>query len=221
MNELLNADSRALRGPFATILASQTPDDAFTWIIDVLAAQGGNLRSSNSHLVAYTGSDLALDWFASSVASPVSNHWGSGAALLGASWPCISAWLKSGGPQMLMALDTLIAYRKPALNMAPLAQIAAPVLPDPPSLSQFEQELLRILNVSSTPRIKSAVESAMKYSGEILRGGSRGVAVPDLPKLFINPEEFLNAQPILNQHETVVSGFRNSIKALIRKSGLN
>ncbi len=221
MNELLNADSRALHGPFATILATQTPDDAFRWIVDVLTAQGSNLRSSNSHLVAYTGSDLALDWFESAVASPVSNHWGSGAALLGASWPRISAWLTSGGPQMLMALDALIAYRNPAPNMAPLAQIAAPVLLDAPSLSKFEQAVLSILETNSTPRIKSSVESVMKYSDEILRGGHRGVAVFDLPKLFLTPDKFLNAQPILNQHDSAVSGFRNSIKALIRKSELN
>lgn len=219
MNELLNADSRALYGPFATILATRTPDDAFRWIIDVLAVQSSNLRSSNSYLVAYTGSDLALDWFESTVASPVSNHWGSGAALLGAPWPRVAAWLKSGGPQMLMALDALIAYRNPAPNMAPLAQIAAPVLPDAPSLAQFEHAVLGALEVSSTPRIKSSVESVMKYSNEILRSGDRGVAVRELPNLFLNPDEFRGAPPILSMHESVVSGFRNSIKALIGKRG--
>jgi len=214
MKELLYADSRALHGPFATILATQTPDNAFKWIVDVLAAQAGSLRSSNSHLVAYTGSELALEWFESTVASPVSNHWGTGAALLGASWPRVLSWLKSGGPQMLMALDTLIAYRRPAPNMAPLVQIAAPVLPEAPSLAEFEGALSSTLEASSTPRIKSAVESVLRLSGEILRGGNRGVAVSKLPKLYLNPDEFMYAQPILEQHESVVSGFRNALKGL-------
>jgi hypothetical protein len=218
MNELARADSRALHEPFATILATRTPDDAFRWIIDVLGAQPNNLRSSNSHLVAYTGSDLALDWFESSVASPVSNHWGSGAALLGVSWPRLSAWLKFGGPRTLMALDALIAYRKPAPNMAPLAQIAAPVLLYAPSRSQFEQEVLSTLEGSTTPRIKMAIESVLKYSVEILRGGDRGVAVSELPMLFLSPEKFLTAQKILNRHDSVVSGVRKSIEALISKS---
>lgn len=217
MNELLSADSRALHDPFANILATRTSDDAFRWIVNVLAVQSSSLRSSNSHLVAYTGSDLALDWFESTVASPVSNHWGSGAALLGASWPRVEAWLKAGGPQMLMALDTLIAFRNPAPNMAPLAQIAAPVLTEAPSLTQFEQAVLRTLEVSSTPRMKSSVESVIKYSSEILRGGNRGVAVSELAQLFLNPDGFRGAQPILAQHGSVVSGIRNSISALIGK----
>lgn len=220
MNELFNADSRALHDPFATILATRTSDDAFRWIVNVLAAQSSSLRSSNSHLVAYTGSDLALDWYESAVASPVSDHWGSGAALLGASWPRVEAWLKAGGPQTLMALDTLIAYRKPAPNMAPLAQFAAPVLPDAPSLVQFEQAVLVTLEGSSTPRMKSSVESVIKYASEILRGGNRGVAVSELAQLFLNPEGFRGAQPILFQHGSVVSGIKNSISALLRKNGL-
>lgn len=219
MNELLNADSRALHGPFATILATRTPDDAFRWIVEVLATQSNNLRSSNSHLVAYTGSDLALDWFESTVGPPVSNHWGSGAALLGASWPRIAVWLKSGGPKMLMALDTLIAYRKPAPNMSPLAQIAAPVLPDAPSLADFEQAVLSSLELSGTPRTKNAVETAIKYSSEILRGGNRGVVICDLPNLYLNPDNFMGASRILDQHDSVVSGIRSAIKGFIKKNG--
>jgi hypothetical protein len=217
MNELLNADSRALHAPFATVLATQTADDAFRWITAVLAAQASNLRSSNSHLVAYTGSELALDWFESNVGSPVSNHWGAGAALLGAPWSRVAAWLEVGGPQMLMALDTLVAYRMPAPNMAPLVQIAAPFLAQAPSKLEFEQTVLGVLRIDSTPRIKSSVEAVMQYSGEILNRNCRAVAVYELPLLFLNPEKFENAEPILEQHDSVVSGFRKSIKALVGK----
>jgi hypothetical protein len=220
MNELLTADSRALHEPFSAVLATQKPDDAFRWITDVLSVQSSNLRSSNSHLVAYTGSDLALDWFESHVGSPVSNHWGNGAALLGASWPRVAAWLQSDGPLTLMALDALFAYRKPAPNMAPLAQIAAPVLAEVPSSSEFEHAVLNVLKKHSTPRIKSSVEAVLRYSNEILRRDRRGVAVCDLPILFLNPEKFHNAAPILEQHDSVISGFRKSIQNLFGKSGL-
>lgn len=217
MTELLNADSRELHGPFSTVLATKTPDEAFQWIAAVLSAQSNNLRSSNSYLVAYTGSDLALDWLESNVGSPVSNNWGNGAALLGAPWPRVAAWLHSGGPLMLMALDTLIAYRNPAPNMAPLAQIAAPVLSQAPSNSQFKEAVLDVLKAASTPRIKSSVEAVIRYSDEILSRKRRGVEVCDLPALFLNPEKFEHAEPILEQYDSIVSGLRKSIKALIDK----
>ncbi|WP_256081368.1 hypothetical protein [Massilia sp. YIM B04103] len=159
MTELQNADARALHAPYSTVLATQAPDDAFRWISAVLSAQSSNLRSSNSHLVAYTGSDLALDWLEANVSSPVASQWGRGAALLGAPWPRVAAWLKSGGPLMLMGLDTLVAYRNPAPNMAPLAQIAAPVLSQAPSHSEFNEAVLDVLKAGSTPRIKSSVDA--------------------------------------------------------------
>lgn len=220
MNELLTADSRALHEPFSAVLAAQSRNDAFRWITSVLSVQSRNLRSSNSHLVAYTGSDLALNWFESHVGSPVSGHWGDGAALLGAPWPRIVAWLESDGPLAMMALDALIAFRKPAPNMAPLVQIAAPVLAQPPSIFEFEQTVLNALKTHDTPRIKNSVEAVLRNSTEILRGGRRGVAVYDLPMLFLNPEKFPNAAAILDQHTSVISEFRKSMYALIGKSGL-
>ena len=220
MNELLTADSRALHEPFSAVLKTQTPDDAFRWITDVLSVQSSNLRSSNSHRVAYTGSEFALDWFESHVGSPVSNHWGTGAALLGVSWPRVAAWLHSDGPLTLMALDTLYAYRKPAPNMAPLAQIAAPVLAEVPGSSEFEHVVLNVLKKHSTPRVKSSVDAVLRYSSEILRCDRRGVAVRDLPILFLNPEKFHNAASVLDQQHSVTSGFRKSMQNLIGKSGL-
>lgn len=218
MNELLNADSRALHAPFSTVLATQTADEAFRWITAVLAAQSNNLRSSNSHLVAYTGNDSGLNWYEANVGSPVTDHWGNGAALLGVSWPRLATWLKAGGPQTLMALDALIAYRRPAPNMSPLARIAAPVLPEAPDKAEFERTLLDVLEKNSTPRIKSAVQTVMDYVEEILRRDNRGVAVGDLPLLFLNPEKFENAAPILEQHNSAISAMRLSFAALIDKS---
>ncbi|WP_223305804.1 hypothetical protein [Massilia sp. NR 4-1] len=215
MTELQNADARALHEPYSTVLATQTPDDAFRWISAVLSAQSSNLRSANSHLVAYTGSDLALDWLEANVGSPVASQWGSGAALLGAPWPRVAAWLKSGGPLMLMGLDTLVAYRNPAPNMAPLAQIAAPVLSQAPSHAEFKEAVMDVLKVASTPRIKSSVDAVIRYSDEILSPKRRGVAVCDLPSLFLNPEKFEHGEAILEKHNSVVSGIRNSLKSLI------
>lgn len=220
MNEQLsNANSRVLHAPFSTVLATQTADQAFRWVTAVLSTQSSSLRSSNAHLVAYTGSNLALEWFEMNVASPVSSHWGSGAALAGAPWPRIEAWLGCGGPRMLMALDALIAYRKPAANMAPLAQIAAPVLPQAPGSSRFEQAVLGALKSDSTPRIKSSVEAVLRYSDEILRCDSRKVAVEKLPLLFLDPKGFENAEPILDQQNSVISAFRKSIEALKENGG--
>lgn len=176
---LHNADSRALHEPFSEHLGASNPRVALSWLIGVLTTQSPALRSSNSCLVAYTGCPEAIDWLEANVAPPVTTHWGQGAALLGTPWSRIKTWLAVGGPQQMMALDALMAYRIPAPNMAPLAQIAAPVLPDAPTLSEFQATLTGVLNEQSTPRIRKAVESGLAYAAEILAREKRGVPIAD------------------------------------------
>lgn len=213
--DLQNADSRALHEPFSKALGASNPRGAFAWLVGVLATQSANLRSSNSYLVAYTGCPEAIDWLEATVAPPVTTHWGQGAALLGTPWPRIRNWLVAGGSQQLMALDTLIAYRAPAPNMAPLAQIAAPVLPDAPALSEYQATLMAVLNEQPTPRIRKAVESVLAYATETLSRKNRGVSVADLPFLFLQPELFPNASEILGRHDSVISGMCQSVQDLL------
>lgn len=211
---LQNADSRALHEPFARALCASGPRAALAWLVGVLATQSASLRSSNSYLVAYTGCPEAIEWLEATVTSPVTTHWGQGAALLGTPWPRIRDWLAAGGSQQLMALDTLIYYRAPAPNMAPLAQIAAPVLPNAPPLSEYQSTVMGVLNEQSTPRIRKAVESVLGYGAEILSREHRCVSVADLPLLFLQPELFPNASEILSRHEEIFSGVHQSIQDL-------
>jgi hypothetical protein len=126
-------------------------------LTSVLATQSTSLRSSNSYRVAYTGCLEAIDWLEGNVASPVTNDWGSGAALLGTPWPRLVSWLRADGPQRLMSLDALISYRAPAPNMSALAEIASPVLPEPSTPSEFQIVLGDILRSQTTPRVRKAV----------------------------------------------------------------
>lgn len=213
--DLQNSDSRALHEPFSKALGASSPSAALAWLVGVLATQSANLRSSNSYMVAYTGCPEAIDWLESTVASPVTTHWGQGAALLGTPWPRIRNWLVTGGSHQLMALDTLIAYRAPAPNMAPLTQIAAPVLPDAPSLSEYQTTLMGVLNKQTTPRVRKAVESVLVYAAETLSRKDRGVSVADLPLLFLRPEVFPNASEILGCHDSVISGMRQSVQDVL------
>lgn len=213
--DLQNADSRALHEPFSKALGASNPRAALAWLVGVLATQSASLRSSNSYLVAYTGCPEAINWLEATVASPVTTHWGQAAALLGTSWPRIRNWLVAGGSQQLLALDTLIAYRAPAPNMAPLAQIAAPVLPDAPTLSEYQATLMGVLNEQTTPRVRKAVESVLAYATETLSRKDRGVSVTDLPLLFLQPEIFPNASEILGRHDSVISGMRQSVQDVL------
>lgn len=213
--DLQNADSRALHEPLSEHLGASSPRVALAWLIGVLSTQSPALRSSNSYLVAYTGCPEAIKWLEATVASPVTTHWGQGAALLGTSWPRIKVWLAAGGPRQLMALDTLVAYRAPAPNMAPLAQIAAPVLPDAPTLSEYQTTLVAVLNEQSTPRIRKTVESVLAYAAEILAREKRGVPVADLPLLFLQPNLFPDASEILSHHDAAISGMRQSFQDLL------
>ncbi|AQR71912.1 hypothetical protein BZG29_12030 [Janthinobacterium sp. LM6] len=115
-----------------------------------------------------------------------------------------------------MALDTLIAYRKPAVNMSPLEQIAAPVLPQAPARADLDAALAACLAASATPRIQAAVSSIQQHADEILRGGPRGVAVADLPSLYLDPAPFQDAPAILEQHEAVVGGMRQNLQNLLK-----
>jgi len=215
--DLKQADSRALHEPLRQRLVEIGPQAAFSWLTSVLATQSPSLRSSNSYLVAFTGCLEAIDWLERNVASPVTTHWGSGAALLGTPWPRLVNWLRADGPQRLMALDTFIAYRAPAPNMSPLAQIASPVLPEPPTSSEFQTELGEILRGQNAPRVRKAVEYILSLADEILDRRERGVAVKDLPRLFIEPDAFPGAEPILTQHERVRSEIRKGLQDLINQ----
>jgi len=183
----------------------------------VLSTQSPALRSSNSFLVAYTGCPGAIDWLEATVASPVTTHWGEGAALLGTPWPRIQNWLAAGEALRLMALDTLVAYRAPAPNMAPLAQIAAPVMPDAPTHGELGQALATALNEQPTPRVRKTVETILAHATEILTRKDRRVSVSDLPRLFLQPDFFPNAAEILSRHETVVSGMRQSVQDVLKQ----
>ncbi|PHV22117.1 hypothetical protein CSQ92_03280 [Janthinobacterium sp. BJB446] len=216
MSEQQFADSRALSEPFTQQLSQQQPDGALAWLTAILATQAPALRSSNATLLAYTGNPAALAWIETNVGSPVAGQWGVAAALLGTPWPRIAGWLGQGGPHRLMALDTLLAYRKPAVNMSPLEQIAAPVLPQAPARADLDAALAACLAASATPRIQAAVNSIQQHADDILRGGPRGVAVADLPRLYLDPAPFKDAPAILAQHKTVVGGMRENLQNLLK-----
>ncbi|WP_426073065.1 hypothetical protein [Janthinobacterium sp. DSP2-3-3] len=216
MSEHQFADSRALSAPFSQQLASHPGDGALAWLTCVLATQAPALRSSNAILLAYTGNPAAIDWIDDYIGSPVAGQWGVAAALLGTPWPRILDWLQRGGAHRLMALDTLRAYRKPAVNMSPLEQIAAPVLPQAPARTDLDAALVACLAASATPRIQAAVNSINKHVDEILRGGPRGVALADLPRLYLDAAPFKHAPAILEQHATMVGDMRENLQNLLK-----
>ena len=219
--DFATADSRVLHEPFSWHLENRGPRGAFTWLVGVLSTQKPALRSSNCSLVAYTGCPDALDWIETNVGSPVTHQWGDAAALLGAPWPRIASWLSAGGSRQLMALDALLTYRAPAPNMAPLVQIASPVLLDAPGRYELEVRLNEVLRARSNPRVQSAVTGVLKHVDEILTPRSRGVPVADLPKLYLHPEAFPRAGPVLDRHTTVTAGIRQSIQDMLQRNKLN
>lgn len=214
--DLEHADSRALHEPFVRRLGEIGPHATFTWLTNVLATQSPALRSSNSRLVAYTGCLEAIEWLEANVAPPVTENWGSAAALLGTPWPRLVNWLRTDGPRRLMALDAFIAYRAPAANMSPLAQIAAPVLTEPPTRMEFQTVLEDILRGQNTPRVRKAVEYVLSLADEILGRRERGVAVTDLPRLYMEPEAFRGADSILARHDTARSHIRQGLENLLK-----
>ncbi|MGK5047050.1 hypothetical protein ACQ4WP_14285 [Janthinobacterium sp. GB4P2] len=76
--------------------------------------------------------------------------------------------------------------------------------------------LAACLAAHGAPRIQATVTSITKHADDILRGGPRGVAVTDLPRLYLDPAPFQNAPAILAQHETVVGGMRENMQNLLK-----
>lgn len=201
---------------FRSRLASDEPEKAFAWIAQALLGLPPAQRAANASLIAYTGRLEAIAWLEGNVASPVTDAWGVAAALLGTPWPRIQSWLMAAGARRLMALDALLAYRSPAPNMSPLHQIVAPVLPEAPTLGELETRLARVLVEAPTPRIEGSVASIRAHAAQIVSIRSRNVAVVDLPRLFLDPQGFQGATPILQRHAEISAGIRESVEQVIR-----
>ena len=214
-DDLTNADSRHIVEPMANMLKECGPQLTLQWLTELLEKQRSSLRSSNSHLVAYTGCAEAMEWLENNVISPVSTHWGEAAALLGVSWELILSWLQSERTKQLMALDAIYACRLPAPNMAPLAQIVAPVLINAPTKQEFESVLNETVAKAGTARIRQTVGRIMTYTSEILVPRKRVVQIFDLPELFIDPESFPNAKTILGHHDAVMSNVKKSMQEIV------
>src|SRR3546814_19407369 len=90
--------------------------------------------------------------------------------------------------------------------MSPLHQIVAPVMPGAPNPEELESALASTLASKDTPRIRSVVSGIQKYRSEILAPRRRQVSVENLGKLYMDPEQFSGAAPILQKHEEIRSG---------------
>jgi len=220
-SDLIEADSRHLAEPMEKMLIEQGPEATFSWLIELLSTQRSNLRSSNVNLIAYTGYKDAIRWLEDNVASPVTTQWGEAAALLGADWHQIQGWLQSERPKQLMALDSLYAYRLPAPNMSPFAQIAAPALKNPPTEQELKSVLEATMSSGGNPRMRQSIERIMNYTRQIVEVRERGVEVSDLPRLYVDPESFSNTVSILDRHEAVITSMRNSINNLVKEMDEN
>jgi hypothetical protein len=90
------------------------------------------------------------------------------------------------------------------------------IIPDAPSAMEFEMVVKSVITETSSFRLRKSVENALAYADEILSRKNRGVAVSDLPLLFLQPELFANAPGVLRKHEVVMSGMRQSIQNLLK-----
>jgi hypothetical protein len=74
-----------------------------------------------------------------------------------------------------------------------------------------------ILSSQTTPRVRKTVESILLLSDEILSRRERGVAVADLPRLYIEPTLFPGADSILALHDEVLSHMRTKMQNLLNQ----
>ncbi len=212
---LTRQDEELLHERFAEQLERNGPPATLLWLQNELAALTPGDRSMVCKLIAYTGCPEGIDWFETNAGSPVTSGWGTAAALLDVSWARIRTWLTGDGWHPLIALDALLAYRAPAPNMAPFEQIAAPALSDPPSRDELDDVLDSVLRARKTARIRQSIDAVRAHADEILSRRPRGVAVADLPRLFLAPDEFRGAGPIIEEQAKITSNLRESLRELL------
>lgn len=138
-------------------------------------------RRDQLGLLAMLPCEAAREWLEARIETPVVEQWGVAAALLGVRWERLAAWMRSGRPHSLAALDALVAYAQPHPGSSQLHKAVQPLLADPPSLAELRDALATLVASDDSPRVTKTANEIVERSSVILRGG---------PWLGISAREF-------------------------------
>jgi hypothetical protein len=138
--------------------------EGFDKVRGILDAFEGAQKRDLMFVLSYFRSTEALDWIERSIFDPISDAWGSLAAASDLDWPRVEAWLGSGRPLSLVAIDALRAIVRP---QSPLLQELSPVLRDRPSRATFATVLNDYMRKDPVPRVQQRITGLLEH-GDLL-----------------------------------------------------
>jgi hypothetical protein len=113
--------------------------DGFERVTAALARLDGREKRDQMFGLSYFRSPDALAWIERNVFEPITESWGYLAAASKIDWPRVEAWLGSGRPLSLVAIDALLAIARPR---TPFLRESKPTLATPPGPSRLREVLL-------------------------------------------------------------------------------
>ena len=125
--------------------------EGFDRVTTALSSLNGKEKQDTKFALSYFRSAEALDWIEREIAPPITENWGYLAAASQLSWARVVAWLESGRPLSLVAIDALRAIAQP---MTPFLREIKPGLENPPSLEVFREVVSEYMRRDPVPRVQ-------------------------------------------------------------------
>lgn len=141
-------------------------DEAFERAERALKEMSPKRTRALMHSLVHFKSARSLAWIEHNVAEPTVESWGHLAAASEFSWAKALAWLRSGRPLSLVAIDALRAIANPR---TPFLRDLAPSLPDPPDEATFIRELSAYAEADQVPRVSQRVRALLASPAHIVR----------------------------------------------------
>ena len=129
-------------------------EEGFARAKTALAAMPEKTRRERFSALAHFRSARALQWIELNAAEPTVEAWGRLAAASAFSWPKAEAWLRSGRPLSLIAIDALLSIAEPQTLFL---RDHRPSLGAPASESDIRKVLEAVAATDPVPRVKQRI----------------------------------------------------------------
>lgn len=141
--------------------------EGYDRVTSALARLKGRDKRDQMYCLSYFHSRNTLDWIERNIFEPITESWGYLAAASDMDWPRVEAWLDSGRPLSLVAIDALRAIAKP---MTPLLRKDKPMLAAPPASASLQKVLLAYRERDPVPRVQHRIDSLLVNTGDLCLG---------------------------------------------------
>jgi len=142
--------------------------EGFDRVCGALAEIEGSQQRDSMFALSYFRSTEALDWIERTVFEPITESWGYLAAASDLDWPRIEAWLGTGRPLSLVAIDALRSIVRP---MTLFLREHSPTLRDQPTPETFSTVLTEYMKRDPVPRVQQRIQGLLEQGHSLTNNG--------------------------------------------------